>query len=529
MTHVITFLSTGERLAKRAMKAATRKTGQLTMLGTMTGMAVDGTVLAGGPTGDWRFDADTHFVRLGDRFHTQIDVPKAVTMKGNDKRAAKFAATVLRHERWHGLVTVRDVNGLAKACRAGNAPFAVFNVMEDCRIEAKAFAVEGEPFYWEAWIARQFAKSPLHALLNAKMYGGASCYGQNWAGGTAPEREAVKSFYDRVVAAPDSWAVVELAIEWAKYWGEEATTAPEDLTDKGHIHDDIGEDSDGSAKGSGPIVDRPDAPSAERDHGVQINDQGEEISPVGTPTTTTKQTSWTTFVSGYNPPIAVDKPSADKLAARLGETLIAGSNQNDQQQSNNGSRLHIGNAASGNDRPFTTSGDTGTAPSLVMVMDMSGSMSGEFDQHGRTMLAAMARLLRNGDITGSVWLTGQGEHAYLPPTAPDTMISALEANKESESIAVTLDALKDILIAADVVIVYTDGMLTDGSVDAGMWRARGVDLIGALVLPTTASAGWREGRTKDMKEHFGRSIIGSTGLDLANKIIAYTANRIAEK
>jgi hypothetical protein len=526
----ITYLSTGERLAARALATATRKGGQLTLLKSMTGLPVVATANAGGPTADWRFDGteNTHHVRLGDRFHTQVTAVGARTLKGNDKHALKFAAAVLRHERWHGLITVRDVTALAKACRAGGAPFSVLNLLEDCRIEAKAASVEAEDFDWTRWINKLNAESPLHALFNIKLSGGlGSTWCEQWGGAPVTDQNDVLEFYRRACSAADSWEVVKLAIEWVKRWGGKATEAPAGLTETGHIHDDIGDENDGSAVG--PTAPTPDAPSAEGDYGVKVSDDGREETPAGAPRTNTRQGSLTDHIYPLDEPRKVDVQAANRMATKLAETLTNAASAKNRQLSTNGSRLHVPSVAGNGERQYTTHTDVGGAPNIVMVMDMSGSMESDFDKHGRTVLAAMARLLRSGDVTGSIWLTGEGEHSHLPSTASDKLIGALVPMKSSEGVAVTLDALKNVLTEADVVIVYTDGMLTDGSVDAGMWRARGVDLIGAIVIPTTAGESWRANRTADMKKHFGRAIVGSTGLDLANKIVAYTAERVAAR
>lgn len=216
-----------------------------------------------------------------------------------------------------------------------------------------------------------------------------------------------------------------------------------------------------------------------------------------------------------------DKSQADSIARKLRQTLVAASNDNERQLVSTGSRLHLGNAASGDDRPFTRAADVGGVPSMVLVVDMSGSMGGDFVSHAQVFIAAFLRLLRSGDITGSVWLTGGNKHAFIPISTTDAALGYLAATKECESVADTLDAIKSHLLAADVTVVYTDADLTDRAVDAAAWRARGVDLVGAVVGGTY--------RATAMKRHFGRSIVGSSGLDLATKLVAYLGTRTAAR
>jgi len=215
----------------------------------------------------------------------------------------------------------------------------------------------------------------------------------------------------------------------------------------------------------------------------------------------------------------IDKAQADSIARKLRQTLVAASNDNDRRFVSTGSRLHIGNAASGDDRPFTKAVEEGGAPNMVLVVDMSGSMGGDFVKHAQVFIAAFLRLLRSGDITGSVWLTGGNKHAFIPANTNDIALGYLSATKDCESVADTLDAIKPHLLDADVTVVYTDADLTDRKVDAAAWRAKGVDLIGAVV--------GGHHRATAMKTHFGRSVVGSSGLDLATKLVAYLATRTA--
>jgi len=150
----------------------------------------------------------------------------------------------------------------------------------------------------------------------------------------------------------------------------------------------------------------------------------------------------------------VDKTQADSIARKLRETMVAASNDNERRFVSTGSRLHVGNAVSGNDRPFTKAVEVGGAPNMVLVMDMSGSMGGDFVRHAQVFIAAFLRLLRSGDITGSVWLTGGNKHAHIPANTTDAALGYLAAMKECESVADTLDALKPHLLAADVTVVY---------------------------------------------------------------------------
>jgi hypothetical protein len=295
----ITYLSTGDKLAARALRSARRSTGHLGQLARMTGAAVK-TEVSASNTGDWKFLSDAHVVRLGNRFHTNIEKlagwsRRSSPLHRNDRHAVAFATQILRHEKWHGLATVRDVPALAAACRRDGVPFAVFNILEDIRIEWKAKTVESEWFFWVNWVGIHSAKNAIHAILNLKMAEN-SGWGSQWS---APDTDLVDldSFFSRSRNAADSWEVIKLAKEFVERFGTDAPP-PETVT-KGQLHDDIGDDNDGSAGGtatrSGAI---PDAPSAEADAHIEVDDNGEVVMPKGTPKTNTKQVHWTDFAGG---------------------------------------------------------------------------------------------------------------------------------------------------------------------------------------------------------------------------------------
>jgi hypothetical protein len=75
-------------------------------------------------------------------------------------------------------------------------------------------------------------------------------------------------------------------------------------------------------------------------------------------------------------------------------------------------------------------------------------------------------------------------------------------------------------IPSGSVLVYTDGYLTDGVVNAAQWRSHGVDLIGAAVGYGEYDATTKR---KNLTKHFGRAIMAEDGEKLATKIVQYIA------
>ena len=71
-------------------------------------------------------------------------------------------------------------------------------------------------------------------------------------------------------------------------------------------------------------------------------------------------------------------------------------------------------------------------------------------------------------------------------------------------------------------IVYTDAHLTDGDVDSNYWRTQGVDLIGAVA---SSSEKARPKFIKQMKEHFAKSFVTETPVQLATQIVNHIITR----
>jgi hypothetical protein len=298
---MLTFLSTGDKLAARVIRTARRSTGHLGQLAKMTSVAVKSEV-SDGNTGDWKFDGGIHTVRLGNRFHTNITrapyVRRGSFLHANDKHAAQFGAQILRHEKWHGLATVRDVPALAAACRRDGVPFVVLNVLEDIRIEYKAAKIEGKWFEWTQWLETRETTDATHAILNLKMAETAGGWAARWTTASSADLDDLVVFFEKARTAVDSWAIVKLAKEFVDRFG--APNPPTEITEGGHLHDDIGDDNDGSAGGKAtrgtPV---PDAPSAEADGNVEVDDNGEVVIPKGTPKTNAAQVHWTEFTGGF--------------------------------------------------------------------------------------------------------------------------------------------------------------------------------------------------------------------------------------
>ena len=539
------FASTGATLAARACKRAkVRKGGTVTpdaagtalqQLAAVTGRPVHVEVRAGFDTACWAFDGSSHRIALGDRFHTAMTgkPPRVSAPSGMDQHAIRLAEQLFRHEAWHGRVTDRDLASIAQRCRDGRVPFALFNILEDARIEFRARLAEGGDFGWWRWFSNGgLATDPVKYLWQLVNREGRPTRS------ALPMADAakVREFYDAACAAADSYAVVEVGRQWVEHFRGEAET----ITVPGHlprVDGAVGEETDGSAPAGGDTADAPSVEGMGEREATTLRDGAGAPGELGAGAhvgtrTSTKRVPWMYYADaaghpGFSTPL--DRLAADRLAAKLAEVVAATASANTARVATSGSRLHLPGVISGAAQAFRTLGKTGGRAHLTWIIDMSGSMGHDWNEHGKTFVAAVLRLLRRRVITGSIWLTGDGRHALVPTDLRDDELDTLLPTKESESVAVTLEAIRPVVEASHATVIYTDAALTDGHVDAGLWRARGVDLLGACVIPASASEYRQAKLREEMVRHFGRAISGRTGLELATKLAQYSALHLTKR
>ena len=227
---------------------------------------------------------------------------------------------------------------------------------------------------------------------------------------------------------------------------------------------------------------------------------------------------WEDMFGGRDLPAIAEK--GRRVAARL-TGLLGARGGIPTRAALDGSRLNISGAMVGDALSFRTSGKRkGERPNVVVVFDQSGSMGPDWMSHGAAFMSAFLRLHQEGRMRVTCILTGGHRHAIVPENFPPQMVGRFFCAEGCESVDKTLDANKARLRAADIVLIYTDGELTDGKVNAAQWRSHGVDLIGCAV----AKEDWKvEAKRVALTKHFFRALIAEDGEKLATKIVQYIA------
>ena len=190
-----------------------------------------------------------------------------------------------------------------------------------------------------------------------------------------------------------------------------------------------------------------------------------------------------------------------------------------QRLAQSGARVVPLSAVLGEPMAFRTPTATHGKRRIVAIFDQSGSMSSDWRDHGAVFAAALQTLAQRGVVDVDIILTGGHRSAKVPRAFPARLFGRFACSEGCESIDRTLTKWKPNLVAADTVLIYTDGQLTDGDVNAGHWRSQGVDLIGCTVTPNTDHGAKivRDALTK----YFSRAIMAASGEELATAIVQY--------
>jgi hypothetical protein len=504
-------------------------------------------------TGSWRYvHARTghHEITLDPNFHRSISAswPRAKSAKS----ALDYAAAIVRHEVHHGLHTSRDLFALNRECTAHRVPFASLNVAEDIRIDAIARHTYGD-YGWYCWhqpdASTKDVTEPLAWLVWDKLCEGdwsrlspkLTCkfaatvermrLGAPDGKGKRPVLTVLREFVTDFVGAPNTFALISLLRDLFDTF----PAAEQDITKvEGLPSGIVGHGYSGGA-----------APTAPPPNGVTSADV-----PVPTPVTDNLPPHLATDVRrflgagnqvpfgrrGYVPVESLTDEEWDRVtsrdtpatatrsravAARL-TALLGAVGGTPTRVASSGARLHVRGAMTGEAQSFRTSGTMNAKrPSVCVVFDQSGSMANDWVSHGAAFMGALLMLHQQGVIDATIVMTGGHRHAIVPPTFPAHRTTRFFCNEGCESVDKTLAAIEPIVRAVDIVLIYTDGALTDGAVNAGQWRSRGVDLIGCAVMRTAYHA---ERLRVALTAHFHRALIASDGEALATKIVQYIAS-----
>ena len=497
-------LLTTRQYLRKAQRAQLKARAELHTLAVSASVRFD--IVAGTKFGTaaWHFDRGTHRIAIDEHFEKSLEVRPSV-----GAQRLRYMANLVRHETLHGLYSGgADAVTVIQEARAAGIDLSLLNIAEDCRIEHISRPGYG-PFQWLKFHERHVAISaPAHWLLERKQHDGETLPARRWKGDklTARKRSGVADalrptvdvldeFYAEIVACPTMRDMLPVLRDFVETFPGSA------FTDDERIPVSVRERIAGtgySPEGVPVLV-------AETIYG-KVREQKEQAA-------TYRVVGMDFYERSVSLGETVRLDNFDDVRAAIDDTFRVDGGA--LVAATSGSRLHTGNAMRGESSAFRRV-SARRAPRLALIVDMSGSMRRQYVEHGGQFILAMHEATQAGAVDADIIFSGGNRSAIVPRDYPADKLARVVPCHGSESIRDTLAAHREIIEGADAVIVYTDGCITDGIVNAGDWRARGVNLRGACV----ASGPRRERLSAVMLEHFGSAILAPSGVELARRIVA---------
>jgi hypothetical protein len=436
-------------------------------------------------TGCWSFDGD-HVIRINE------DCPATATRKTVSK--TKYALAILEHERAHAVFTERDFIKANQACRDAKAPFMLFNLFEDARIEFVRRGIGAPPLNWLKFDRVIVPKCPISAMFslmqreltelpyihpNARIiaenigkdthpiYRGTtiSRWKRNaWKGGLHPKiAHIVWTFYCEIVRTPDSLSLQPLMHRWMELF-------------RGTTNAVINSAAEGTAYSGG--VSPENLP--------QINDvvPDENAAPL------VEIGGASSGKDGNGKSGLAFDPTEHRVGLGLAGIMSRSfrlSGDGMVNSANPSKRLNLRGLAEGRiDKPFRRmqSVEAGV-PNVAVVVDLSLSMrdddfgSGAPESNARKLLVAFNKLATDGVIKCTAYGTASSG-CVLTQQLP-TPIGNLNwsAYSGSEGMNTFFGQKSAELSKCDLVLFITDGCIGDSGPNMSFLHQRGIHVIGA--------------------------------------------------
>ena len=460
-----------------------------------------------------------HQIMIGENAPATMP-PKAQTVK--TRRLAAMRA-LLRHECAH--IAHTDPNfaaALIPLMRRANVPFALFNLMEDARIEALMASATSTPFDWRAHMSPPPASTDnptafFYSLVHAE----SAFAGVTWKG-SATDAKWIREHYTRATdpkQTPNSAAALVRAFEFAQRFALSAIelpphrtpAAPDGQPDPTHIPEPAPDAAD-TLTGPAPTAAGPDTGT----HNAAAHSSG------GTPEnihTEILRDLPATFLQFARRPAS--KPAALGDAKRTAAELAAMARRAGfapSRLAQSGNRIHAPAVAIGAESAFRRPAPDRGPRRLCLIVDMSGSMGNTYTAHAAAFVAAALELNRSRALQVDIWLSQTGVAAKLPPSTRCETLQSLGANGSGEGLSNCMRLAAADMAAASAVVVYTDGELGNDTLPR---RANGADIIGAVCAPDEHAHHMQ----RTLRQHFDRALVSGTPHQLAREIVRYVLTR----
>lgn len=451
------------------------------------------------PTACWSWVKGMHRIKCGLSFH---DMCNASTL-ASDTKMKKFVYQVIRHETEHGLQTDRT-NAVAETCESGGIPFRLWNLFEDCRIEYNSATRTGGDgaFRWINFQDVDDEYSKPTALLWATKTNEAGIKAQpsasvpKWSGAekvmyhgkSKKTRLVILDFYQRACSCATSMDLIPVCLEWINIFGIE-------------VEDGIAPDSINGK------VD-PNAPKTD-----SLDDKSGQVNEDNAPSQNKNWNEWSTESSAMN------EKQISRIARSLNQ-VIQSAKVTRNRLNCNGNKLDASQAMQGSEQAFRNRGRTNGKRSLVLIVDMSGSMNTTYNlDGGKEFILAFRHLARQQKLDLEILLTqnyGGAKSYRIRKDDSDEWINDLSPDGNGERIMDCMKRFETIIKRSTTSVIFTDACLNDSDINTQQYRNMGLNTIATYIEPISYRL--KTGR-KRMNEHFARSVIATNANELATRLM----------
>jgi hypothetical protein len=462
-----------------------------------------------------------HQISIGEK------APATMPAKARSTKARRQAAmrALLRHECAHIAHSATDfATTLVPLMRRANVPFALFNLMEDARIEALMVATTGAPFDWRTHMSAPPATTDNPtAFFYSLVYHESALSGARWTGTSPADAAWIREHYTRTTdpaQTPNSAGALARAFEFAQRFSLSAIelpphrnpAAPDGTADPTHIPEpapDAAETLAGAAPthAAGATADTTNAAP---------HSTGGTPEDIQTALLRDLPAAFLQFArrpSERAPELGDAKRTAAELSAMARRAGVSPS-----RLAQSGSRIHCPAIAIGAESAFRRPSPDRGPRRLCLILDMSGSMAYTFRDHAAAFAAAALELNRSRALQVDVWLSQSGAAAKLPAATRCEALQTLGANGGGEGLSNCMRLAAADMAAASAVVVYTDGELGEDKLPR---RCNGADIIGAVCAPDHRAAKMQQ----TLRQHFDRALVSGTPHSLAREIVRYVLTR----
>lgn len=416
------------------------------------------------------------------------------------------------HERAHALYTRRSDGSIKGFLAEINAclinaglSFELLNLFEDARIEERYRRENAYRFAWLDYEVLGVAVSPDALFFSAiQSENSLTTFSKGLPPGDSSLQQIageVWAFYQDALAASNTESLIPILKRWVARFG---------LPPKGKSTRD---DMELSAKLAGE-------PSFRDEFEKEDIPQSAEVSQEQDQPAQAYEGQGTRVVKLSDKPWPIDAQAVSRIAQSLERALRA--KEGFINTHSPSKRIAIKGLSQ--DRPPYRKKvvEVARKRKLLLVVDCSGSMEGYPIATARLLVAALSELARSSKVEGHVVFSavidqlGSWDRYALP--MPANLIERISAPGAAEGLNNALRGNMDIAASADHTFVFTDGFISDRSINKGALHSRGIHTIG-LYTPTEGGEDIAVEVQSKLLGYFDKAIVRSNALELVGQMV----------